>query len=179
MNRYSIECSQPYSDNPLNHNATKAALEGLLKRIQREGATASLVALVDDTTHENPDYDFDNYARWLHTNGFEPDSVAHESAIRPASDQLLNAIDFTKLNSETASALQSENKYTSQLFIAAWCLLRLGYIEDNSFDKSLQAEKLVNVLPLSFKEGEEQSLDIIRATPFAEAVDKIEYIFVP
>jgi len=120
---------------------------------------------------------FDTYGNWLRSEGFNPDLVARESQIVSACDSLLSNVDYDKLNSSLADELQTK-KYTSQLFIAAWCLMRLGYIENDVLDPELQAKQIVNILPESFRQGEEESLEIIRATPFAHAADQIDYIYI-
>jgi hypothetical protein len=157
---YSIECAQPYDSTDTSHTASAIALRDLLSRVSKSGEDASVVVLVNDKTYPDHSYDLDSYASWLQSNGFEPDVVA-------------------RVTLETAATLQSDEKYTSQLFIAAWCLVRLGYLQSERFNPELQAEELVNILPLAFKAGEDQSLDIIKATHYAEAADKIEYIFIP
>lgn len=179
-NYYSIEFAQPYDNEPTNNYPAGAlALQSLLTRTREEGKGASLVALVDDTTYEDKDFDFNKYANWLHSEGFDPDLVAMESQILPVCDELFNHIDFAQLNPELAEKLQSDQKYISELTIAAWCLLRLGLLESDAFDPALQAEKLMNILPASFKPTEDGSLEIIRATPYASAADRIEYTFIP
>lgn len=108
-----------------------------------------------------------------------PNLIARESQITTACDTLLANIEYEKLSPDLATKLRSHGVYSSPLFIAAWCLLRLGYIEDESFDPALRANRLVNILPESFKSGEDESLRIIRSSTFAEAADKIDYIFIP
>lgn len=173
---YSIECAQSYS--VADHSETAIQLRLILSKLRNESKDASLVALVDDTTYEDKAFNFDQYANWLSSEGFTPDLVARESQIVDACDALREQIDFTKLEAELAAELAPVDSYNSQLFIAAWCLVRLAYIESAAFDPSLQAEKLINILPASFKPGEDQSLAIIGATPYFKAVDKIEYVFV-
>jgi hypothetical protein len=175
---YSVECAQPY-ENSGNYEAFAVTLRGLLQQIHQHSQTASIVLLVDDVTYPRKDFNFDKYASWLRENGFEPDFVARESQITEACDKVLQAIDVSKLKPELAVALQSEEKYISQLFIASWCLVRLGHIRVESFSSELQAERLVNILPTSFKPGEDESLEIIRATPYGKAAENIDYIFVP
>jgi hypothetical protein len=133
---------------------------------------------VDDSSYEDKSFNFDQYSTWLHSKDFNPDFIARESQITTACDTLLDNIEYGKLSPDMANKLRSDNQYISPLFIAAWCLLRLGYIEDKSFDPALRANRLVNILPESFKPGEEESLAIIRATAFSVAADKIDYIFI-
>lgn len=178
MPNYSVECAQPY-DNQDDHSAFAKTLRAFLDHVQETGQTASTVVLVDDRSYPDHSFNFDTYSSWLHANGFEPDVVARESQITEACDQVLDVIDFKKLKPELAAELQSENKYISQLFIASWCLIRLGYIQNPAFNPALQGERLVNILPITFKPGEEDSLEIIRATTFRGAADRIDYTFIP
>jgi hypothetical protein len=172
----SIECAPPYEEGN-RHEIFAQALRGLLHQVSESGEEASIVQLVDDETYQDNTFDFDGYADWLRSNGFKPDLVARESQIVDACDDVLGVIDYTKLRPKLGSILRSRDKYISQLFIAAWCLIRLGYLQNDQFDPSFQAEKLINILPTAFKPGEDDSLAIIRATLYADAADKIEYIF--
>ena len=176
---YSIECAQPYGNEDGEHMPFAVALRRFLNEVQARGQTASLVALVDDKTFPDASFDFGSYAGWLSANGFAPDLVARESQIVDACTRVLESISYDALEPALAKALQSEQKYISQLFVASWNLLRLGYIKLDFFRADLQAKRLVNILPASFKPGEIESLQIIRATPYKDAAIRIEYSFIP
>jgi hypothetical protein len=174
---YSIECAPPYNSEA-DHSRAAQVLSDLLMKIGDEGKDASVVLLVDDTTHEDKSFDFEAYGNWFRSKGFDPNLVAQESQIVDECDRLFDIIDFDKLDQKLSAELKA-NKYISQLFIAAWCLMRLGRIESGILDQDLQAERIVNILPESFRSGEEDSLAIIRATPYAEAANLINYIYIP
>ena len=70
---------------------------------------------------------------------------------------------------------ERKKKYPCSLFIASWYLLRIGKIESPMFPKELVAEKLINILPESFKPFEEKALEIIRSTKYSDLIDKIDY----
>ncbi|MGB4758950.1 MAG: hypothetical protein WBP26_02740 [Candidatus Saccharimonadales bacterium] len=178
----SIEYAQPYENaTEASDAAGVAALHQTLGILAANGETHSLVSLVDDTTHESEgSYDYDAYGKWLQTKGFEPELVARESEIKEVCDSLLAMLDQAKLPQELQESFAQGNTHVSPLFIASWCLMRLGYIQHETvLPESLQAKKLVNILPESFKPDEDLSLAIIAASPFAEATQKIEYIFIP
>jgi hypothetical protein len=70
-------------------------------------------------------------------------------------------------------------KYPCSLFIAAWYLSRLGRIDNPVVPSSVQARRLINILPESFRPFEDKGLEIIASTPHKECVDFIEYRFLP
>jgi hypothetical protein len=174
---YSIECAKAYASNE-GDEASLVTLGKLVRQLSEENKTFSLVLLVDDVTYPDKTLDFDAYAKWLEGGGYPQATVFRESQITPACDELLASIDYTKLSPKLANKLRSEAGYISQLFIASWCLMRLGYLENPEFGEDLRAQQLVNILPADFKPGEEESLEIIRATQFSSAVDQIEYQFI-
>jgi hypothetical protein len=172
----SIECAKAYSKGSGDHAALQALREKL-ERIGSENKSHSTVLLVDDVTYEDKTFDFDEYADWLKIAGFGDAEIYRESQIKDSSDEVRGLIDFSLLSPEVTDSLQ-HNRYTSPLFIASWFLLRLGRIEDQGFPAHLRAERLYNILPESFKPGEDQALEIIRATPYAQATENIEYQFI-
>lgn len=173
---FSVECAKAYGTDS-GDEASLAFLKSLNTQLGQQGKTASLVLLVDDTSYENKAFDFDSYGKWLEKGGVKPDLVFKESDIIPVYDEVLKIIDFNKLSPVLAEKVHL-GECTSQIFIVAWFLLRLGYISSSNFDEKYQAKNIFNILPESFKAGEDEVLEIIKATPFREAVDKVEYKFI-
>ena len=65
-------------------------------------------------------------------------------------------------------------KYPCSLFVAAWYLIRLGYIKSPIFNEEFISRKLINILPLSFKPFEDKAFEIIRTTRFEDVLNMVE-----
>lgn len=57
-------------------------------------------------------------------------------------------------------------------------MIRLGCVESTIFPTGEVSEKVLNILPESFKPYEEKGLNIIRNTEFKDMVERIEYKFI-
>ena len=172
MKDFSIECAKSYTDDDQGQDLIEA-LKEKIKSITYENKTFSVVLLVDDQSHKNKAFNFDDYASWL-KNKYNNSFIMKES-------QLLNTCDevFAKLTNESLrNKIFKNKKYSGSFFIAVWCLLRLGYITNKEFPKKLHAKMLFNILPLHFKSGEDESIGIIKNTPYAGAVERIKYHFI-
>ncbi len=173
----SIECAKAYDTDSGNKDSLDALREQI-DSLSKENKSHSLVLLVDDESYENKDFDFDSYSKWLQESGFKEAAIYRESQIKPICSEILSSIDKSQLHPNTASLLENEN-FPSQLYIATWFLLRLGYIKSPIFSENLISKSIFNILPESFKKGEEESIEIIKATPYVKAADQISYKFIP
>jgi hypothetical protein len=50
--------------------------------------------------------------------------------------------------------------------------------EHPDFPPEQVSSRVANVLPESFREGEEESIRIISSTPFAQAISQVEYTYI-
>ena len=126
----------------------------------------------------NAKYDFTSYffqifSDWLDGKGFKPDLIIRESQLIPSCDEVLSITTDQKLKDELSDYIRKK-KYPCSLFVAAWYLIRLGYIKNPLFGDGLVAKRVINILPLSFKPFEDKAVDIIKATQFKNAVIQIE-----
>ncbi|MEJ0072878.1 MAG: hypothetical protein WDN27_02190 [Candidatus Saccharibacteria bacterium] len=174
----SIEYAHIYTNHKIDeeHKTSLDILNGL--RADLEGKSTSLVVMVDDYSFPDPTFDYDEFSGWLNEHGFKPDVVFRESQLIPVCDEVLGLIENQKLKGEIVDYIKAK-KYPCSLFIAAWYLLRLGKVSYPAFSNELAADKLINILPESFKPFEDKGLEIIASTRFADAVDAIEYKFFP
>ncbi len=170
MKSLSIEYSHIYTNDKIGQEH-ELSLQ-VLNELQREDA--ALVIMVDDYSFPDPEFSYEDLSNWLAERGHKPDVMIRESQLIASCDEVLRLIEDEKLKNDIADYVRAK-KYPCSLFIAAWYLVRLGKIETPLFDKSFAAEKLVNILPESFKPFEEKALEIIRATKFADVVERIEY----
>jgi hypothetical protein len=171
----SIEYSHIYTNQKINeeHELSLKELKNAIKhQVPHE---AVLMVMVDDYSFPDPTFSYDEFITWLDTQGYKPDFTIRESQLIPVCDEVLKLIpDDNKLKSQLVDYIKAK-KYPCSLFIAAWYLLRLGYIEHPVFDARFAANKLLNILPTSFEPFEQKGLEIIAATPFKEAVNVISY----
>ena len=140
---------------------------------ENEGKSISLVVMVDDYSFPDPSFDYVEFTSWLKEKGFQPDIILRESQLIPLCDEVLALINNEGLRHEISDYIQTK-KYPCSLFIATWYLLRLGHIKSSIFDARLTAQKLINILPKSFKPFEDKAFEIIKATQYSEAFAAIE-----
>lgn len=117
----------------------------------------------------------DIFTTWLTDQGYKPDFVIRESQLIPVCDEVLKLLsENSKLKSQLVDYVKAK-KYPCSLFIAAWYLLRLGYIEHPIFNARLTANKLLNILPESFRPFEEKAWEIIKEAGYEKELNNISY----
>lgn len=178
MTDVSIEYAHIYTNKGIEEEQ-KLSLEilgGVKQELDQNNQTFSLVILVDDYTFPDSTFNYKEFSVWLSRQGYTPDFILRESQLIPVCDGVLSKMANGKLR-ESIIGYTQEKKYPCSLFIAAWYLLRLGCLDHELFKSELQAKKLLNILPTSFKPYEDKGLEIIDNTPYADMVSKIEYKF--
>ncbi len=178
MTDISIEYAHIYTNKGVEEEQ-KLSLEilgGVKQKLAQNNQTFSLVILVDDYSFPDPTFSYKEFSTWLSRQGYTPDFILRESQLTPICGDVLSKMDKGKLRDSLIEYTQ-EKKYPCSLFIAAWYLLRLGCLEHEFFKSELQAKKLLNILPTSFKPYEDKGLEIIGSTPYADMVPNIEYKF--
>ncbi len=172
----SIEYAHIYTNNQIGEEQ-KLSLD-ILNTVTHDhkDKSFSLVVMVDDYSFPDPTFSYSQFTEWLGEKGFKPDSMIRESQLIPLCDEVHALIQNEAIKNELTQYVKAK-KYPCSLFVAAWYLLRLGYLKNTMFNEENVAEHLKNILPISFKPYEEKAFDIIRATPYADAVSKIENIY--
>jgi hypothetical protein len=102
----------------------------------------------------------------------------------PLADTFLQAIEKPKITRMYRSYITRKGKYPCSLLTATWYLVRLGRIDGSSIlHKNSQlsldmaaADKLINILPSSFKDVEKEAHKLIGFSKFKEDRFKIEPI---
>lgn len=178
MKSVSIEYAHIYTNQKIDkeHTLSLEILGELRQQLDKKNQTYNLVIMVDDYSFPDPSFDYADFSSWLEGKGHKLDFIIRESQLIPACDDVLKNVLDAGLKEQITDYIKTK-KYPCSLFIATWYLLRLGYVQHPLFDTSFQAEKLVNILPTSFKPFEDKALEIIRSTPFRDAASKIEYKF--
>lgn len=176
MKKVSIEYAHIYTNNHIG-DEQKFSID-ILQNITKEFniEDVSLVVMVDDYSFPDPSFDYVKFTGWLEEHGYRPEIVLRESQLILACDDVLSLIEDSKLKAQIIDYVKVK-KYPCSLFVAAWYLVRLGCIKSNIFNSQSTAEKLINILPISFKPFEEKGFEIIRATKFATSVDLIENMY--
>ncbi len=169
----SIEYAHIYTNNRIG-DEQKLSLD-ILNNVKKEnqGKDISLVVMVDDYSFPDPSFDYETFTTWLKDQGFEPDVVLRESQLIPYCDKTLKLMKDEKLKAQISDYVRAK-KYPCSLFVATWYLIRLGHIETPIFKKESVSEKIINILPSSFKPFEDKAFEIIACTQFSDALTKIE-----
>lgn len=177
MKDVSIEYAHIYTNNKIaqEQKFSLEVLTELKSNFESDGKTTSLVVLVDDYSFPDPSFDYNIFTSWLSEKGFKPDVVLRESQLIPVCDEVLNIMENKKLKESISDYIRTKKKYPCSLFVAAWYLLRLGYLSHDIFNKEFIANKLVNVLPASFKPFEDKALEILETTPYSKSLEQIEH----
>lgn len=172
----SIEYAHIYTNKDVN-DEQKFSVEVLKNLIiKNKEKEISLVVMVDDYSFPDPTFNYEVFTEWLEKQGFSADIILRESQLIECCDEVFLHIKNDNLKKEILSYIKTK-KYPCSLFIATWYLLRLGFVKNKLFDITLTSEKLINILPLSFKPFEDKAFEIIRSTDFSIAIDKIENMY--
>lgn len=169
---YSIECALPYDDDfESKRQQFELAFTGLVRGVAEADKTFARTLLVDDVTGES-NTDLDAYTS---ASANEDSVVFRESMLNEQAEDLV--AELSQSDAELASRHQVGDSFSSPMYIAVWMLIRLGKISHPDFPPEKIADSIVNILPADWREGEDESLSIIKATVHAEASEKIENIY--
>jgi hypothetical protein len=180
MSKVSVEYAHIYTKQRISdeHKISLDTLQRVKDNIEQAGDDALLLVMVDDYSFPDTSFDYGEFTDWLVIHGFKPDLMIRESQLIPVCDAVVNLIQDSRLKDELIDYIQTK-KYPCSLFIAAWYLLRAGKVSSSIFPEELVADKILNILPESFKPFEDKGLEIISATQHADLVDDISYEFIP
>ncbi len=178
MTHTSIEYAHIYTNQHITeeHELSVSILRDFMAN-ESNNDTSSLVVLVDDYSFPDPSFSYDHFSNWLQQQGFKPELMLRESQLIPECDLVLTMIENNKLKQQITEYIKAK-KYPCSLFIAAWYLVRFGKIPATYFPESLKADRLLNILPDSFKPFEDKAIDILSNTEFRACVDNIGYKFI-
>lgn len=176
MKKLSVEYAHIYTNQqiPKEQDLSLKILESVLGEEVVTKEDLVLTIMIDDYSFPDPSFNYDLFIGYLSEHGFSPDVVIRESALISDCDRTIRLINNEALKSEIVSYIQSKKKYPCSLFIATWYLIRLGCLLSNLVESQFTAEKLMNILPESFKPFEEKAFEIIRTTEFADKLAAIE-----
>lgn len=180
-----IEYAHIYTDQQFSRQHERGL--GELKSFLASGLRnkpARKVVLVDDYSTEVSleDFNLTAFLDKLAENDATPDTVVFESSLIKYCKLTLGLIADKKLKRRLDNYIKTKQKYPCSLFGAAWYLLQLGVFGRPNVVSLLGAadnlivDKIVTILPDSFTTPEQQAMDIIRTTPYADLTERIQHI---
>lgn len=172
----SIEYSHVYTHRGLGQDHAVSAALAKEQLVRLAGRPVTTTVMVDDYSYPDPSFNYQQLWDWLAQQGLTPDLLIRESQLIPDCDVVVGLLKDGKLKRQLIDYVRTK-KYPCSLFVAAWYLIRLGYITSDIFKPNLIAGQLINILPDTFADSETKALKIIAATPFAEATQRIEHIY--
>jgi hypothetical protein len=172
---YSIECAIPYVDEVQSErNRYLTVLGSLARHLDDTHKTHNRSLLVDDVTNDGgPSYNLDAYVDAV---ADAETTVFEESMLNGLADDVYTKL-VDKLPPEDLAKLKNERGYSSPFYIAIWTLVQLGHLEHPDFPPDRVAERVFNILPADWQEGENESLAIIGKTEFADAAAHVDYTY--
>ncbi len=173
MKDYSIEYAHIYTNQEIDveHEFSIKILKDIFLKLKGE---KSLVIMVDDYSFPDPSFNYSDMFNYAAKKGFKPDVMVRESELISSCDIVLSEMREGKLKQSLVNYIISKKKYPCSLFIATWYLIRLGKINSSFFKSKFSANKLINILPESFKPFEDNALKIIKNTKFSKSINDIE-----
>jgi hypothetical protein len=176
MKDVSLEYAHIYANSEigLEHHVAVEVLADVTQGLDQNGESFNLIVLVDDYSFPDPSFDYPAFSEWLKDKGYKPDFMYRESQLIPVCDEVLKLVKDERFKAQVLSYIKNK-KYPCSLFIAAWYLVRLGALSHPAFASEIQAKRIINILPESFRPFEEEGLRLIRATDHVALADKIEY----
>ena len=131
--------------------------------------------LVDDVTNSaNVDFDLEVYEAASRVG--DSTLVMRESEIQSVANEFYQSLSET-LSPEELARLNTPDGFSSSYYIAVWTLMRLGRLRHPDFPEEQISTHIINVLPETWRKGEEESLSIIRQSPFSDAAKEVEYVW--
>ncbi len=178
MKDLSIEYAHIYTNDKIGkeHETSLEILGKIKSEANHNKQSFSLVILVDDYSFPDPTFSYETFSFWLTEKGFKPDLIFRESQLIPLCDEVLKHIRNDKLYEQLVDYIKAK-KYPCSLFIAAWYLLRLGYLKYSPFNENLIAKKLISILPQSFKPFEDKGIEIMSKTDFSGSEKLIKHYY--
>ncbi len=185
VNDISVEYAHIYTDQQFSrqHELGLKELAVFLASVQPK-KSVNKVVLIDDYSPaiSLERFNMNGFLSKLEEAGEKPEIVVLESAITGYCERTLGLISDKKLHKRVNSYYLTRGKYPCSLFVASWYLLRLGAFGEPDIKcvignaRDLLANNLVTILPDSFTTPEEQAIEIIKNTPFADLANKVQHI---
>lgn len=181
---YSVEFFHIYTDETIG-DTHRASLNYLREAKKAWGVEQDLIVLIDNYNPENHILSGEDVLLYLEAEGFVPDYFAFEGDMVANAQTLLDSLTSKKLKRSYDKYISSRNKYPCSLLTASWYLTRLGRLPNDSVIKSPTekdyrvAQKLINILPLDYRDVEMRALELIANSAWQTEVNNIQDLFYP
>lgn len=186
MSHYNIEFSHIYVDEEFGAEHLKGAeiARELSLDLATAGATSVAVILIDEYHPVTQSLIMTDFLDFLEGHHILPHFIMMEGNLRELSYQLLYSIPKSK-RKDLSRYMEKKDNFPCSLLTATWYLMRLGLItashikpirvNGGKVQHSFCGNKLINILPKRFQEVEERVKELLKSTPWSEALNQIEW----
>lgn len=181
---YNIEFAHIYTNENFaeeHYAATKIARDKI-KELESQGKTCSATILIDNYNSTDHILDVPKFVEELEEIGVKPDFTMFEADLAKYKDKCL-ALMNGKLKKQYSKYIESNGKCPCSFLVAVWHLARLGVFKIESStrnhptDKPFVGRRIITILPKRYGAIEKKAHDIIKSTPFALELARMENIF--
>lgn len=212
---YNIEYGHIFTDSPRIDSSQKKSIDlakEFIDKLKKQKKDFSLNILIDDYSPNYSYLDISEYLEEFQKSGAPPDYVVYETGLLEIAKKLLKSeipkenileeIEEKEIKSDK-EILMLENPQTDSvslveedflkkptyihtpLLIAAWFLIRLGYIHPKRLARKINfkqpknfiGKKIMTIMPTKWKEIDDKAKDIISATKYKTALKDMEFIY--
>jgi hypothetical protein len=184
MPNYSVEFFHIYLDEKIGQE--HIASIDYLKMLQTAWPhKLESIVFIDDYNSKKTITSSEEVLKFLADQGVEPKFWAYEGDLVVNAEKLLSMLTNNKLRDQYFKYIQKHNKYPCSLLAASWYLTRLGRLDPTGVIKSSKgqvsdftpADRLINILPRSYRSTEERILKLICNSEFSHDVNIIQDLF--
>lgn len=183
---FNIEYAHIYSDECFGKEQI-ASIEKtieIIKDLEKNNKTYSLVALIDDYHPDKNNFDKNKFVNNLRSHGLNPDYVASEAGLVKYKQDILNSLPHKKAKKEK-KYLEKREKINCSFLISCWYLLRLGLlplkggilVKISKRKVPPYGREIINILNGKYTHSEDHALKIIEKSSFGPNIYKIKNIF--
>lgn len=184
--RYSVEFFHIYSDEEIGpeHIGSLDFLEELKEALPVD---ADLTILIDNYNAAYVKTPQEEIMGFLASRGESPTYWAYEGDLLRSAEVLMANITNRKIHKSYRQYIDKRNKYPCSLLAATWYLIRMGRLSPEGVIRSsltgqlvsdfTPAERLINILPASYRPVEEKIRALIAGSAFASDVHMIQDLF--
>lgn len=178
MKDISVELCHIYTNSMVEqeHELSKLIALPMLEGYENSNTSFSIAILIDDYSFPDPSFDYNAFHKWLDLDKYSV-RTCRESQLIPYCDNMLKLLPENE-RKRLIDYIRVKKKYPCSLFIATWYLIRLGKIPSVLIPKEDTASKLLNVLPESFKEFEDEGIRLIATTKYSKAAKDILNLYI-
>jgi hypothetical protein len=180
---YGIEFFHIYTDEKIGAEHT-ASLEYFKHASSAWNFDYETIILIDDYNPITSIIEPDEVLSYLNSAGFMPSFWSLEGEMIDNAKLLLESITKPRLKKQYLSYINKNKKYPCSLLTATWYLTRLGHFDYTAIKsvngtKFMPSDRLVNILPSTYKNIEERAFIIIKNSPYSESAHVIQDLFFP